>query len=128
MNQERQGINWNDIVEFYREFVEEYDWNIEPFYELVKRLASSEYAAGLLVSTSHETLYLAQSISGLNEGPRLRIGYSQKNQEFTFTYESGYIKEKWWHRTASATEGFEVLERFLTKRARWFTKHSEVKA
>jgi hypothetical protein len=117
------SLKWLNVIAFYRDLVEEYGWKIEPFYGLVKEIGNSDYAKGLFPSTSLATLYLTRSEGDSTKMSRLKIEYDQEKQEFHFTYEIGFITSKWWHRSVAANEGFEVLERFLTKRARWFTKN-----
>lgn len=116
----RSALKWPDIIEFYNELNNGHGWNIKPLINLVIEIEKSPYAQGLLPSTSHDVLYIAQSENALGDIPRLKIELDQKKQEFKFTYENSHIIKEWWSRTAKASEGFEVLERFLIKRARWY--------
>ena len=122
MSLEPRERDWPSIVESYRGLVEDHNWNFQPMLDLVKKIENSPYAQGTAPMTSMAALYIAQSNSGLNHFPKLRIEYDPENENFAFTYEDGYMKKKWWRRTVSSDEGFELLERFFLKRARWFKK------
>ena len=114
---------WPEIVERYRNLVEDYGWPIEPMLELVRRIEVSPYSSGLVAYTAHTTLAVAQSPKNFWRGPELRIEFDHlESKAFRFTFIEREDDWNPWTRTAGADEGFEVLERFLTKRARWFRK------
>ena len=113
---------WPEIVEFYRNLVESHGWSFEPMLELVRRLEASDYASGLVAYTSVATLIVSQSEANFWRGPELRISFAPSKREFAFTYRQRLDDDDPWTRTARADEGFEALERFLVKRARWFRK------
>ena len=95
---------------------------MSPMVSLIRNLASSRYADGLVVRTSMWHLLVAQAEVNLGPGPRLEIELDTSKHQFEFTFWEGDFREKSWSRTTPADEGFEVLERFLVKRARWFRK------
>lgn len=117
---------WPEIVEFYRNLVEDHGWSFEPMLELVRRVEASDYAFGLVAYTSVTTLVISQAEANFWRGPELRIDFDPSKQEFSLTYRLRLDDAGPWTRTASADEGFEVLERFLVKRARWFRKSGSV--
>jgi hypothetical protein len=96
--------------------------------DLAEQIAGSPYADGLVAYTSVWDLIIAQSESNFFVGPDLRIQFDPEKQQFTFSFNeslfghAGKKKAPLWTRTAAINEGFEVLERFLVKRARWFRK------
>lgn len=99
--------------------------------ELIQKLATSAYAKGLvarnslsseLASGSNWTLFIAQAEANLWPGPRLEVEFDASKRQFTLKFFEGGVRKEPWKRTAEADEGFEVVERFLTKRARWFKK------
>lgn len=93
--------------------------------ELVRSIEASPYARGLIAYTSVADLVVAQSETSFRQGPVLRIEFDHlKSRQFTFTYRQRLDDADPWSRTAQADEVFEVLERFLVKRARWFRKLS----
>ena len=117
---------WPEIVEYYRNLVEDHGWPIEPMLELVRRIEVSPYSSGLVAYTSHATLAVAQSPKNFWRGPELRIECDHlESKSFRFTFIERVDVEDPWTRTADADEGFEVLERFLLKRARWFRKPAD---
>jgi len=94
-----------------------------PMAELAKRLAESDYATeGLHGNTSMYTLKISQS-RDITGNPYLRIQWDDLDQRFRFIYEDGSLEP--WNRVCRQSEVFEVLERFLTKRARWFSHPEE---
>lgn len=116
-----KAVPWPDVVERYRELVEDYGWSLEPMLALARRVEASPYAAALVAYTSMIDLVIAQSEANFWYGPQLRIEFDPwKTKRFTFTYSERLDSRDPWSRTAAADEGFEVLERFLVKRARWF--------
>jgi hypothetical protein len=111
------AIPWKDIVSYFRGLGENVA-SLLPMAELAKQLADSGYAAdGLHGNTSMHTLMISQS-RDITGNPHLRIEWNDREQEFRFTYEDGSLKP--WRRVCHRSEVFEVLERFLVKRARWF--------
>ncbi len=98
--------------------------------ELIQKLACSPYAKGLVArnslsdvaSSSNWTLFIAQAEANLGPGPRLEIAFDASKRQFKLKFFEGGFRKEPWERTAEADEGFKVLERFLTKRARWFRK------
>ena len=52
---------WPDVVEFYRELVDESGWDLGPMLGLIEFLASSPYAAGLFPATSMARLCLGRT-------------------------------------------------------------------
>ncbi|MGD1878634.1 MAG: hypothetical protein ACFB13_14190 [Kiloniellaceae bacterium] len=117
---------WPDIVEFYRGLVEDHGWALEPMLALVRRIEVSPYTNGLVAYTSMISLAIAQSDANFLKGPELRIEFDHlESKQFTFTYVDRADAKNPWTRKAEADEGFEVLERFLVKRARWFRKPGE---
>ena len=56
----------------------------------------------------------ARDITG---NPHLNIHWDDENREFQFTYEDGSPSP--WSRTCKEEDALEVIDRFLTKRARW---------
>jgi len=114
---------WPEIVDHYRNLGDDHGWRIEPMLELVRLIEASPYSKGLVAYTSVADLIVAQSEGNFWRGPELRIEFDHlKSRQFTFTYNERLDLRNPWTRTAGANEGFEVLERFLTKRARWFRK------
>jgi len=96
-------------------------------FELIQKLACSPYAKGLvarisLTSSSNWTLFVAQAEANLWPGPRLEIEFDPSKRQFRLKFFEGGFRKEPWKRTAEADEGFEVVERFVTKRARWFRK------
>ena len=75
--------------------------------------------AGLSGVTSMHDLILGPS-TRVFDNPYLRISYDFSKREFQFEYQDGSRKP--WKRTVSPTEAVPALERFLTKRARWFRR------
>jgi hypothetical protein len=92
---------------------------------LVAAIAESEFATeGLYGLTSMNELHMSQS-RDICGNPHLRIRWDFENEQFEFIYEDGTLKP--WNCVCERTKGFEVLERFLTKRARWFHRADPTK-
>jgi len=124
---EVKASSWPEVVEFYRNLVEDYGWPLEPMLELVRIIEASPYANGLVAYTSKVTLAIAQSDANFMKGPELRIEFDHlESKQFTFTYIDRADTKNPWTRKVKADEGFEVLERFFVKRARWFRKSGSV--
>ncbi|HIC81874.1 MAG TPA: hypothetical protein EYH07_17545 [Kiloniellaceae bacterium] len=122
-----KAVPWPDVVEHYREPVEDKGQDsFAPMLELARVIVKSPYAAGLVAYTSVWDLIIAQSEANFWYGPYLRIELDPwKTKRFTFTYSERLDSRDPWSRTAAADEGFDVLERFLLKRARWFRKPAD---
>jgi hypothetical protein len=117
---------WPDIVEHYRNLVEDHGWPLEPMLDLVRCIEASPYASGLVAYTSVADLIVAQSEANFWRGPELKIEFDHlESKQFTFTYRQRLDDADPWSRTAQADEAFDVLERFLMKRARWFRMLSD---
>jgi len=112
------AVPWARILRYYGEMV-----SANPAFtdisNLAHALASSEFvAAGLCGLTSHSDLLLGQSTRVL-DNPYLQIAYDFDQRRFVLTYLDGSAEP--WSRSAEPSEIFEVVRRFLTQRARWFT-------
>jgi len=108
---------WSAIVTRYSELARG-NPSFAPMAEFVMRLAQSAYVReGLSGTTSMHDLLIAPTTDILRN-PHLRISWDPSRREFRLLYEDG--SKTPWERTASAEQSFEVLERFLTKRARWY--------
>ena len=110
--------SWDDIVAFY-----ERDAQSDPAFSdlatLATRLAASGFpAAGLRALTSMHDLILGPS-SRVLDNPHLVISYDFPRSRFRLEYRDGGPVTPW-SRTALPGEVYEVVERFLTRRARWF--------
>lgn len=111
------AIPWKHIATYFRQRAETLE-SFEPMAALAEAIAASEFATeGLHGLTSMYDLHISQS-RDICGNPHLRIHWDSKNQQFEFTYEDG--TQKPWNRVCERSEVFDVLERFLTKRARWF--------
>jgi len=127
---------WSDLSEAYCDRDGRPLEGMLPMIELIQKLASSPYAKGLVArnslsdvaSGSNMKLLIAQAEANLWPGPRLEIVIDTSKRQFTLTFFEGGFRKEPWKRTAEAGEGFEVLERFLTKRARWFRKPVDIEA
>ena len=112
---------WPSIVARFGELAA----NDEDFADLsafVSAIAASGFPeAGLSCVTSMHDLILGPSTHVL-DNPHLRISYDFSNREFEFTYQDGSRKP--WKRTVSSSEAMSALDRFLTRRARWFRRPS----
>ena len=112
--------SWPSILAFYDDLA-----NADPAFDdvakLAKAIADSLFpAAGLCALTSHSDLILGPSTRVL-DNPHLIVAYDFQNRCFRLEYRDGSAEP--WVRTASPSEAFAVIERFLTRRARWFTDH-----
>ena len=108
---------WPDIVRFYSRLVDG-EPAFEPIARLATELANSPFApAGLFALTSMWALVLGPSRCVL-DNPHLVVSYDIESKLFTLEYRDGSPAP--WHRSATAEEVESVVERFLTKRARWF--------
>ena len=110
--------DWSSILRSYGEMV-----SANPAFtdisKLAHALASSEFvSAGLCGLTSHSDLLLGQSTRVL-DNPYLHIVYDFDLRRFVLTYVDGSAVP--WSRVAEPRDVFDVVARFLTKRARWFT-------
>jgi hypothetical protein len=54
------------------------------------------------------------------DNPYLRIAYDFEQRRFELTYFDGSAEP--WFRVSEPSDVFEVVQRFLTRRARWFTE------
>ena len=107
---------WSRIVEHFAEL--NHVSSCRAMEELVRYLESAGFvAAGLRGTTSMVDLLLGQTSDVLNN-PHLRI--SPVPEGAKLTYEDGSDPE--WSVEVSYGALIERVERFLIKRARWFTK------
>jgi len=115
---------WQDIASYFRQLADTHK-RLQPMAALAEAIAESEFATeGLYGLTSMHDLHLSQS-RDICGNPHLRIRWDTENQLFEFIYEDGTLKP--WNRVCGRSEGFEVLGRFLTKRARWFHRADPTK-
>lgn len=110
--------DWSGILRSYEGMV-----SANPAFtdisNLAHALASSEFvSAGLCGLTSHSDLLLGQSTRVL-DNPYLHIVYDFDLRRFVLTYFDGSAVP--WSRVAEPSDVFDVVSKFLTKRARWFT-------
>ena len=110
--------DWSRIVHSYREMVPA-NPAFTDISNLAHALASSDFvSAGLCALTSHSDLLLGPSTRVL-DNPYLHIAYDFDQCQFVLTYLDGSAES--WSRVAEPRDVFDVVSRFLTKRARWFT-------
>ena len=115
---------WKNIATYFRELADTHE-RLQPMAALAEAIAESIFATeGLHGLTSMYDLHMSQS-RDICGNPHLRIHWDIKNQQFEFTYEDGTLKP--WNRVCERSEVFDVLERFLTKRARWFYRAEPTK-
>jgi hypothetical protein len=113
------AIPWQRILRNYDEMV-----STNPAFADISALAhahaSSPFAAARLCAlTSHSDILLGQSTRVL-DNPYLRIAYDFELRRFELTYFDGSAKP--WSRLSEPAHVFEVVHRFLTRRARWFAE------
>lgn len=112
---------WPSVVEHFGELAA----SVPKFADLsalVSAIARSGYPeAGLSCVTSMHDVILGPSTRVL-DNPHLRISYDIWKREFEFEYKDGSRKP--WKRTVSPSEAMSALDRFLTRRARWFRRPS----
>ena len=90
-----------------------------PLANLARHLAHSAFVKqGLCGGTSHWDLIIGPS-TDVFQNPHLRIEYDFKTETFEMVYVDG--SPKLWERTASCADVNDVVDRFLTKRVRWYT-------
>jgi hypothetical protein len=86
--------------------------------DLSHHLAQSGFAtAGLCGSTSMHDLVIGPS-AYVFQNPHLRIEYDFDASTFQLVYVDGSLTP--WERSAAVDEVASVVDRFLTKRARWY--------
>lgn len=93
---------------------------------LVRQLVESAYPeAGLHAATSMFDLLLAPSPAVL-DNPFLRVAYDTEKGLFVLTYEPGgermAAREPRWSCAVAPEDAWPAIERFLTRRARWFRR------
>jgi hypothetical protein len=89
-----------------------------PIAGLARHLARSDFArAGLCGATSMHDLALGPS-AYVFQNPHLRIEYDFDEKTFLMVYVDGSLKP--WELTVSRDAIAEAVDRFLTKRARWY--------
>lgn len=109
--------SWDDIVAFYAGLAEG-NAAFGPLASLSARLAGSDFVgAGLCGLTSMHDLLLGPSRKVLGN-PYLLVQWDFKTERFRLVYEDG--SKAPWERFASDGEVYSALERFFTKRARWY--------
>jgi len=113
------AVPWSKILRNYDDMV-----SANPAFtdisDLAHALASSRFvSAGLCGLTSHSDLLLGQSTHVL-DNPYLHIAYDFDRRQFLLTYFDGSAEP--WSRTAEPLQAFDIVQRFLTRRARWFTE------
>lgn len=115
--------SWTEIVERYRELVQDYAWPIQPMLDLVTFIADSPYAAGLFPLTSMDRLRIGRHPDFQPCIEELVIDFDMHKQLFVFSYWSHPALRKPWQRQYTPEASQAALERFLLKYARWFTRH-----
>lgn len=117
LSPEENGIPWPDIVLSFRNLADSVP-EIQSMAQLVQEMFDSDFpSAGLHGCTSMSDLIVGPS-RDIFGNPYLRIHYDRNNQEFHFVFEDGTLQP--WKRVCQEAEAFDVLIRFMTKRARWF--------
>ncbi len=108
---------WADIAGLFADLAER-DAAFADLASLAAAISASEFpAAGLCGLTSMHDILLGPSTRVL-DNPHLRISYDFERRSFRFDYLDGSRTP--WSRTAASAEAFATLDRFLTRRARWF--------
>jgi hypothetical protein len=109
--------SWTAIVEFYSD-LEVTNPDFRELARLAERLAASPYPrTGLYALTSMHTLIVGPSTRVL-DNPHLLVAYNASQRQFSLEYRDGSAHP--WKQTASSSEVYQLVERFLLKRARWF--------
>ena len=122
---EYRALTWPAAVKLFREF-EQREPSLRPMRELVERLASSPYAAGLYPSQSMSSLRLHQTERfGLRDD---LVSVDLEGTEFVVRYASGPVTSTrrpapvasaWEKRSV---DGFAALERCF-EHLRWFSQY-----
>jgi hypothetical protein len=108
---------WSQILDHYApvETASESKWAMQ---DLVEKIASTHYAAGLYACTSMWTLILSQRPEFEWNRETLRIEYSSRSDEFEFTFYE-HPNTKPWVTHCSGADGFRRFERCMTVKG-WF--------
>jgi hypothetical protein len=87
---------------------------------LVEEIVKSRYVAGIYAWTSMHDLCIVQTeVTYPYDGPFLRISPKCPDGKLEFRYIDTHIKDKQWHRTVDAKDGFARLEGFFYQ-VHWF--------
>lgn len=110
---------WDSIESFYRDLARR-NTAYRTIADLALQIAGSGYvAAGLCGLTSMSDLIVGPSPAVL-DNPHLVIAFDFVRKDFVLTYRDGSPKA--WRRHVGVDGAFGIIERFLTRRARWYRK------
>jgi hypothetical protein len=115
-----RSLSWKEVRDFYEDLAQKPDWKIEPLVDLVKGLATSQYAASLFPYTSHADLHIGRVRDFACGDNELTVAYSQENETFKFTYQQRMDDTNPWSVECSASDGRSKFMHLLHKRLRWF--------
>jgi hypothetical protein len=115
--------SWACIASFYADLASR-NAVFADLASLAAAISASEFpAAGLCGLTSMHDIVLGPSTRVL-DNPHLLIRYDFERRSFRFEYLDGSRTP--WSRTAAPAEAFAALDRFLTRRVRWFHRNGTV--
>lgn len=110
---------WADIETLFAELARNNSAFL-PLADLTSYLARSDFVkAGLCGATSMHDIVLGPS-TYVFQNPHLRLEYDFDRLSFQMIYVDGSLTP--WERTVATTEVREAVDRFLTKRARWYRR------
>lgn len=110
--------DWQEIIDYYDELVNKYQFNSEPMLNIIKYI-SANYSYGIYATTSMFTLCVAQTPKfDLNKNV-LRIDFSDNRFEFVYI-DPKKTRLSGWKKICSAEQGISTFEHIM-KRLKWFT-------
>jgi hypothetical protein len=112
-------VPWNEVVDWYEQLRRK-GWQLDSMLQLIRFLASSDYAAGLFAYTSHDVLGLGRVADFGAGDAELRVEFNLVRQVFRFSYSQGENDRTPWSQQCGAADGQRTLEHILQRRLRWF--------
>lgn len=91
MSEDRKTAEWNRIIEFYNNLIDNYNWDQKPILKLIEQLKELEFWNKYFPSTSHEALGLSTEFNSEKrfEMPMIYIVYKAKLKAFEIHYQKG---------------------------------------
>ena len=111
--------NWDEILSFYQNLRDNYQWEIEPIVDLVSMINNSIYKHGVYGYTSHAILCIGQHPELEDNDAILKIEHDPNKGEITFSYKGDNTLKFTWHKSFPESNVISEFERFIQE-MKWF--------
>ena len=91
MSKDKKIAEWEKIIDFYNDLIDNYKWEQKPMLTLIDNLKKIDFWNKYFPSTSHEALGLSVEFESDKrfELPMISVIYKSKTKEFEIQYQKG---------------------------------------